>query len=513
MQIYGYITEIQVGSHRTPIQLIIDTGSGDTIIQVAQSNYCQKNGGCTRYGTVDVKSDSLILVKEAGIQIMYVSGKAAIADLVKDVIRIGGRAVPHALFGIAVGTTFEYNILGLGYAANEAVVEGDPPYMNFLQMMKENGVIKSAAYSLSLSSQNVGGGSILFGGVDTGKFKGKLATLAVQGDRRELVINVSGISFAGEKQGSLNAVVDAGQTSISVADELAKKIWAAAAIKSLDETGYPIRSCELTDAESRLALVFKFVGTIIRVPMSELIIPDSTGANARLDEGSCYFGVYGSGGDIAVLGMPFLRSAYVLFNLESNEISLAPPNFNGGSKIREIADGGVASLGALADGVADGTLNAENANLGSGDNTISILNGQPLGGDGSLGAVEIGGTSIPNPLAFNPYSNTQSTPVATASPVDNPSSDGSGSTNIFDSSMFSSTGSSGTPDFSTPADATGAKTQQPNQASSQMLGGDVSNLANTGGTMNPNSSPPFVQVANSNAQFLSPPDFTNWVSP
>ncbi len=464
---------------------------------------------------MDMKSDSLNLVRRAGIKIAYVSGKAAIADLVKDVIQIGGRAIHDALFGIAVATNFEYNVLGLGYAANEAVVEGNPPYKNFLQMMKEDGLIKSAAYSLSLNSQNVGGGSILFGGIDAGKFKGKLKTLAIQGDRREIVINVSETSFAGKKRGSFSAVLDAGQTRISVADELAKTIWAAAGIKSLDRNGDPVRSCALSDAESNMAFVFKFGGTIIRVPMSELIIPDSTepGAYARLDEGSCYFGVFGSGGDIAVLGMPFLRSAYVVFNLERNEISVAPQSFSRGGKIREIADGGVTSLGALADGVDDGTLNAENSDFGSGDNSMDIINAQPLGADGSIGTAELGGTSIPNRFSFTPDLNAESAQVATSNPVDNPSSGGSDSTTRFDSSIFSSTGSNGYPNFSISPDATGAKTQQPNQGPAQVLGVDVSTQANSGGTMNPNSSPPAVQGADTNTQFQSQADPTNWVTP
>ncbi len=504
-----------MGSHGTPIQVIVDTGSADTIIQTNKNSYCQQHGGCAKYGTIDLTSQSLKLLRRAGIKIGYISGLTATADLVTDVISIGGQPVPDAEFGIATSANFEYNVLGLGYAANEAVV--GRTYMNFPQKLKSNGLIKSVSYSLFLNSQNAGSGFVLFGGIDTGKFKGKLTTVAVQGSRQEVIIKLSEVSFGAVNGGSFRAVLDAGQTSISVGNELAKQIWAAAGIKSLNQNGDPIRSCALSDAESKMALVLQIGATLLRVAMSELVYPDptETGDSVRLDPGLCYFGVYGSG-TTAVLGIPFLRSAYVVINLEKNEVSLAQANYNGASNIIEVADGGVRSLGDLADGVDEGTLSAEITNFAAGDNPINA-------GDGNS---ETGDISIPSTLAFNPGSNMLSTQVSTDA-VGNPSidkgsinanpADGAtqiSSTNAIDNLIFTSPG--GSSDISNPffsPEAPGANTPpqlNPGISASQVASSDTSTPPNTAGQMMNADSPPSVDSNNYVLSQLDPT--TNWVT-
>lgn len=48
--------------------------------------------------------------------------------------------------------------------------------------------------------------------------------------------------------------------------------------------------------------------------------------------------------DIAVLGSPFLRSVYAVFDLTNNQISIGQAKYTGASNVIEIPAGGVGAL-------------------------------------------------------------------------------------------------------------------------------------------------------------------------
>lgn len=396
-----------MGSNKRPIEVIIDTGSSDLIIQNELSDFCQQVS-CD-YGTADLTSETLQIEKLRAISIGYLSGLTASADLVKDTIIIGGRAVPEARFGIARESSFAKNFLGIGYAANEALLDG-VRYPNLPQRLKDAGLIKSVAYSLSLNSQGSGSG-ILFGGMDAGKFKGKLTPLALQAlsgqsERTQLAVGVSGVVFGNLKGGPFQAILDSAQTRISIPSGIVSKIHAVAGVE-INKNGYPTRSCTLSEAESKMILTFQFGATVIRVPMKDLLIQESNepGNYTPLKAGLCYFGVYDAGDEVPTLAMPFFQSAYLVFNLERNEVSLAQANHSGGGRVVEIAEGGVAALGELANGEPDeGTLNAENLDYSKdGQFVVDTASSQPPVVDGGA-TPEIGGTSIHDNFAFQPPS-------------------------------------------------------------------------------------------------------------
>ncbi|UZP41314.1 hypothetical protein NXS19_009130 [Fusarium pseudograminearum] len=57
-------------------------------------------------------------------------------------------------------------------------------------------------------------------------------------------------------------------------------------------------------------------------------------------QAACSFGIAPSTSQVSILGDTFLRSAYVVFDLDNNEISLAQSNFEAtGSHILEISKG------------------------------------------------------------------------------------------------------------------------------------------------------------------------------
>lgn len=79
--------------------------------------------------------------------------------------------------------------------------------------------------------------------------------------------------------------------------------------------------------------------------MSELAInpgPNPDGSTATFDNGTplCVFGISPSDGTTAVLGDTFLRSAYLVYDLGNNEMSIGQTNFNAtNSNVVEIGTG------------------------------------------------------------------------------------------------------------------------------------------------------------------------------
>ena len=73
---------------------------------------------------------------------------------------------------------------------------------------------------------------------------------------------------------------------------------------------------------------FEFGGQTISVPQHELILVEYNITNESGVQ-ACPFGILPAGNDISVqLGDTFLRSAYVVHDLDHNEISIAPTVFN-----------------------------------------------------------------------------------------------------------------------------------------------------------------------------------------
>lgn len=422
------------------------------MIQNELSGFCQQTS--CEYGTVDLVSETLQVEKLRAISIQYANGWIANADLVKDTIIIGGRTVPKALFGIARESSFTKNILGIGYAANEALLNG-VRYSNLPQRLKDAGLIKNVAFSLSLNSQDSGSG-ILFGGMDTGKFTGKLTTLALtvlsgHSERTQFAVGVSGVAFGALKGGPFQAILDSAQTRISIASDIASKIYAAAGVE-INKNRDPIRSCTLSKTESKMVLTFQFGAAVIRVPMKDLLIQESDepGNYTPLKAGLCYFGVYDAGHDVPTLAMPFFQSAYAIFNLERHEVSLAQANHRGGGKIIEVVEGGVTALGELADGEPDdGTLNADNLDYSNGGQfSIGAVNSPLEVVDSEATTPEIGGTSISDTFAFNPLPSSDAFPANSMPRLNFNLPGNSGITSSSDI-FLSSANSGSTPQFQT----------------------------------------------------------------
>lgn len=356
---------MKVGGRK--IRLIVDTGSSDSIILTDKFQSCHRAGPyCSMFGTIDSWNR---LNPPQRFHTTFASGMSISGEIVSATFTFSSQSVVDVRFGVPTSlSSLDHNVLGLGYPISEAV-EGSS-YPNFPQAIKNQGLIQTPVYSLWLNSARASAGSILFGGIDTSKFNGKLTTFKVRsehGKYRQFLLEIKSVSFAGKKiPGSYLAVVDSGYAGSSFPLSLAQSIWAAAGIHDaqIDQaTGYPMVDCNFGNSLSVPFMDFDFGSAKFRVSLSELLI--------RMGSGQCLLGiaaVSGSSNYQPLLGVTFLRSIYAVFDLYNNEVSLAQANFNpGSSRIIEIDTGGVRSLRLAEDG-EEGILNALNMDF-TGDET------------------------------------------------------------------------------------------------------------------------------------------------
>ena len=300
--------------------------------------------------------------------ITYVDGSGSSGDYASDTFTIGETTLSQLQFGIGYESTSQEGILGIGYQINEVQAGrlGKPVYNNLPAALVADNKIKSNAYSLWLNDLSANTGSILFGGVDTDQYHGTLETLPVQPESSEFaefLITLTGLSLGNTviaNNQALAVLLDSGSSLTYLPDTMIEVIYQETAAVYNSNLGAAYVPCSL--ANNGTTLDFTFSTVTISVAMDEMIIPFSSGP---FPDGTpaCLFGLAPSGGSTSVLGDTFLRSAYVVYDLDNNEISLAQTNFNASSSnIVEIGTGS----NAVPDASAVANPTAATAGVGGG---------------------------------------------------------------------------------------------------------------------------------------------------
>jgi hypothetical protein len=220
---------------------------------------------------------------------------------------------------------------------------------------------------LWLNDLDANTGQILFGGVNTDKFHGSLQTvpiLKVAGQYYAFLIALSSIAVDGANIASSNlpaaVLLDSGTTLMYLPDSIATSIFNQVQAQIDYRSGSAIAYVPCALAKQDKTIDFVFSGIRISVPYNEIVLPSRTpsGATLHFEDGTpaCVFGVSSSGGSTTVLGDTFLRSAYVVYDLVNNQISLAQTNFNSTTdNIKEIQAGsaGVPDANMVSNPITD----------------------------------------------------------------------------------------------------------------------------------------------------------------
>jgi len=355
-----YFANVSMGTPPQNFRLHIDTGSSDLWVNSANSNLCAQGGNqCGQSGIYNANDSSTYKYVNSVFNISYVDGSGASGDYATDTFRIGGKTVSNMQFGIGYVSSSPEGILGIGYTINEVAVgrAGLQPYPNLPQKLVDDKTIKSNAYSLWLNDLDASTGSILFGGVDTDKYSGQLQTLPIIPERgafAEFIIALTGMGMNG-KNGSIfqndnvPVLLDSGSSLMYLPDNVVRSLYQTFDARYDSSQGAAFVNCKLANQQG--SLDFNFSGVQISVPINELVIVAAVSRGQPV----CILGIAPAGNSVAVLGDTFLRSAYVVYDLANNEISLAQTNFNATTQnVQEIqaGAGGVPNAKAVNDAVS-----------------------------------------------------------------------------------------------------------------------------------------------------------------
>ncbi|KAJ6264773.1 Barrierpepsin [Drechslerella dactyloides] len=352
-QDFLFYANISLGTPGQNLRLHIDTGSSDIWVETRKSSICAAKGSCTAGGTYDNTTSSSYDYVPSLFNISYVDGQFAIGDYARDTLQIGGVEVHDVQFGIAYEGTSQEGIFGIGFESRQSGVgRGEKQYPGLISQMVDQKLINSRAYSIWLNDLNADAGEILFGGIDTGKFKAPLTTIPLSRrmgmDRAtDFIISLRGISVSnanGDTQVLMNdsrtlpALLDTGASFTYLPREIANQLNTLVGAEMRPEYKGPAVNCNKRSLQGTVN--FDFMGTTIRVDVRDFIINATDEPNENGDV-LCYFGIIGVGDDsVLTLGDTFLRSAYVVYDLDNQEISIGQTIFNSTStNIMEIGSG------------------------------------------------------------------------------------------------------------------------------------------------------------------------------
>ncbi|KAL4944750.1 hypothetical protein BDV06DRAFT_220040 [Aspergillus oleicola] len=395
-----YFCNVTVGTPGQNLRLILDTGSSDLWCNAANSTLCSSStNSCRLSGSFDPQMSSSYSYVSSDFNISYADGTGAAGDYISDTLRIGGAEIEGFQLGIGYTSSSSEGVLGIGYPSNEVQVarSGKDAYPNLPQYLEQKGLIKSSAYSLWLNDLGANTGSILFGGIDTGKYHGELQTLPVQtvdGGYSELVIALTSISLDTSSRNRALAsnalpaavLLDSGSSLSYLPDSVIEELYDDLGVIYEPSTGASYAPCSLT--QDNINVTFTFSSPKITVGIDELII-DAGDLHFSNGERACIFGLVPAGDSTAVLGDTFLRSAYVVYDLTHNEISLARTRFDStDSNVLEIGagDNAVPSATKVSDPVTSVVANdGSGARIGGPTGTENTVPSTSTGAAVALG--------------------------------------------------------------------------------------------------------------------------------
>lgn len=332
---------------------------GDTIIhseKTLQASSAQEGQkwcqviilGCSVWGTADPGSlEPYDPNKSTLFELDLNYHLKATAELFVDVFTIGGKVIPKVPFGIPTSSNLESNILGLGFADNEAAPD---KYLNLPQVIKENKLTKINAYSLWLN-KGERDGQIVFGGYDQSKHSGHFAHLKVQtinGRYTEAFVPVKSASFGKAKKTLLTTSLAAATLDLGSPLTLLPRDFAMAVGKAvgaeIDDSDHFIIDCDLSPEVAQMYIVFDFGSVKITLLAEDVVLPQGVSGTPA---GKCFWGISPTDDHQLIFGSNFLRRAYVVFDLDHKIVSIAQSAYTGDSKGYEIPAEGLQALGDL----------------------------------------------------------------------------------------------------------------------------------------------------------------------
>jgi hypothetical protein len=326
-----YYGPVSIGSPPQTFTVIYDTGSSNLWVP---SSKCMSKA-CKTHQKYDSSKSSTSEPDGRELILPYGSGICA-GILTHETVSVGGLEMGNVTFGeivvepgeIWVESPFD-GILGLGYPQIAMPPSKDNPVLPPFDEMKQRQLLDANVFAFFLAScpqgqESCGGSQLTLGGVDETKYTGDI-TYIEQTSYQSLLgywlIKSSGFQVGGEKLGCTNAltgcpmVVDTGTSILTVPPSAWKTIGPAIGNVSAD----------CSNVETLPTLQFTFGGKDFSLEPDFYVL---RGATVNGDE-ECQLGIQGMSIGIPgiwILGDPFLRKYYTIFDRDADRVGFALAN-------------------------------------------------------------------------------------------------------------------------------------------------------------------------------------------
>lgn len=308
------------------------------------------NNECTGYGSFDLSLSSSFLrnMSAPPFYILYADGTNSTGIWGTDSVKFSGITIDNLSFAIANETSSQIGILGVGLSGLEITNVGrtSPSYTyeNFPMRLKSEGIINTNAFSLYLDRRSARNGTILFGAVDHAKYSGDLlllpllnSAMTVSRSPLRLQVVMSGILIQGNLQNvtvsntPLSALLDSGTTYTYLPQAMLTSFANVLGAQANERYGLFQLSCNYMS--SNYIVTFMFSGVSIEVPLNDLIVSSRN---------ACFLTLFpstqtGSNAPSVVLGDNFLRSAYIVYDLDNYQVAMAQAVYTDDQQIEIIS--------------------------------------------------------------------------------------------------------------------------------------------------------------------------------
>ncbi|KAF4982963.1 hypothetical protein FZEAL_1533 [Fusarium zealandicum] len=333
---YFYSIELGIGTPSQAVTVNFDTGSPELWInpicnEAEDPEFCESFGHLEESSTyVDLESQGTIVYGSGFVRFNYSY----------DYVAIGASRITQQIFGVA-SSSFFTNVGIMGASPDLSGWESEYPLV--IDNLASQGFINSRAFSLDIRSIESDRGSVIFGGIDTRKYSGRLEKCPIipaddspDGYTRYWV-NLDGIALVqgGKKTTIFSSpqkqavLLDSGYTLSTLPGPLVEAIVADfPTAEPIENSPLYAVDCSVRDLDDTVD--FAFGETVIKVPYKDFVWK-------RESDQACRLGVF-QDDNFPVLGDSFLRAAYVVYDWDNRNIFVAN-NEDCGTQLVEIGSG------------------------------------------------------------------------------------------------------------------------------------------------------------------------------
>ncbi|CAN6673961.1 hypothetical protein TRVA0_050S00166 [Trichomonascus vanleenenianus] len=316
-----YTINLTLGSNAEPVSVLIDTGSSD--LWVPHRAVSRHNSFDPGYSNTWVRSTKAFVIQ-------YVKGFAKGVWGRDTVGFLSGTSIPQQRFAVATECSdSQMGVFGIGPVNAESA---HALYDNIPLSLVRYGYISKNVYSIYLNEMNSRTGTILFGGVDRAKYVPPLRTLPLLSSS-SMKIQLEGIQVSrmGSTDTPTPAVLDTGTSLVYLPHDYVRFVAGCFGATYDDNAEmWVLAPSEFVRAPPYIT--FLFDGISIQVPKTEIFWPlgwfSSKGPSGYL--GMTILSNKKSLG-FNILGDTFLRSAYVVYDLDYRQVSIAQARNNVGA--------------------------------------------------------------------------------------------------------------------------------------------------------------------------------------